>query len=247
MPEAKGMTVAVTRSAEDCAAWAAQLAARGARALELPCIEAELIDDPATRTRLTAALAGADWLVFTSRRGVESFARLHDRALRETVRIAAVGPATGQAAKTALGRVDLVGRGGTAAALGGELGATLDPARPSNIALALAANAGGVLETAFRARGARCVRIDVYRTVPVPAGLPKRKLSTLGADAVMFASPTAVAGFMNQVELDAPAQYFSIGPSTSRALRAAGLPVAGEAREPSLDALLEIMRCQTRP
>jgi uroporphyrinogen-III synthase len=63
MLNAGNLTVAVTRSAEDCAAWAARLAACGTRALELPCISAEPIDDADLRARLAAAAADADWLV----------------------------------------------------------------------------------------------------------------------------------------------------------------------------------------
>jgi uroporphyrinogen-III synthase len=244
MLDAKDMTVAVTRSAEDSAAWAARLAACGARALELPCIASELSDEAELGARLATATANADWLVLTSRRGVDAFAALHGAALPEALRVAAVGRATGEAARTALGRVDLIGHG-TAAALGDELGAALDPSRPARVVLALAANAGDVLEHGLTSRGAVCFRFDVYRTLPAPAETPKRKLSGLGADAVIFASPSAVTGFLNRIELDAPVRYYSIGPSTSRAIRAAGLAVAGEAHEPNLEGILEIMRCQT--
>lgn len=247
MPDAGTMTVALTRGAEDCAAWAARLAECGARAFALPCIATQRIDDKATREALAAAVARADWLVFTSRRGVEAFAALNGTTLPATLPIAAVGRATGNAARETLGRIDLIGKAGTAAGLGPELGARLQRARPATVLLALAANAGRELEEALTAQGTKTLRVDVYRTVPAPPQRPRQKLSTLAADAVVFASPTAVTGFCNRVEPDVPARYFSIGPSTSRAVRAAGLEVAGEAREPSLDGLLEIMQCQTRP
>ena len=71
--------------------------------------------------------------------------------------------------------------------------------------LAVAENAGDTLERALQAAGARCTRLDVYRTVPAPAGRARRPLSTLRVDNVVLASPSAVTGFVHQVDVDVPA------------------------------------------
>jgi uroporphyrinogen-III synthase len=113
-----------------------------------------------------------------------------------------------------------------------------------NILLALAENAGTVLEDALRTAGARCTRCDVYRTVPAPAAPRRQALSTLGADNIVLASPSAVAGFVHQVDVDTPAAIYTIGPSTTAAARAHGLAVTAEAREPSLEGVVEIMQWQ---
>jgi uroporphyrinogen-III synthase len=81
----------------------------------------------------------------------------------------------------------------------------------------------------------------VYRTVPA-APTAKRPLSSLHVDNVVLASPSAVTGFMHQIELDAPVNVYTIGPSTTAAARSAGLVVTAEAREPSLDGILEAMQ-----
>jgi uroporphyrinogen-III synthase len=232
--------VLVTRSEEDCAAWAERLRARGARPVTLPCIHCETLDTPALRAALAASAAEADWLVFTSRRGVEAFVALGGRR-HARARIAAVGAGTAAAAEQGLGTVDLVG-GGTAALLAGALAASGALAKGARVLLALAANAGDVLERELSAAGARCTRLDVYRTVPAPPAARKRPLSTLRVDNVVLASPSAVTGFMNQIELDVPAHVFTIGPSTTAAARAAGLVVTAEAREPSLEGILEAMQ-----
>ena len=237
-----GRRVLLTRSAEDCAEWAQSLERRGARAVLLPCIHSEPIDTPALRAGLITALAAADWLVFTSRRGVDAFAQLTRTTLPERTRVAVVGPATAAAADARLGRIDLVGRDGTAAGLAATLCADGGLASHRNVLLALAANAGDVLERTLAAAGARCTRFDVYRTVPAPQAARKRASSTLGADDVVFASPTAVDGFLHQIEIDAPLAVYTIGPSTSAAARALGLVVTAEAREPSLEGLLEAMQ-----
>lgn len=238
-----GRSVLVTRSEEDCAEWVGRLAARGAHALALPCIHAETLDTPTLRAMLATATAAADWIAFTSRRGVEAFAAL-GAAPPAHAKIAVVGTGTAAAAEQRLGRVDLIGRGGTSAALGATLVAEGSLATRPLVLLALAENAGDALETTLADAGAHCTRLDLYRTVPAPTAPSKRAMSTLGADNVLLASPSAVTGFMRQVELDVPVHIYTIGPSTTAAARALGLAVTAEAREPSLEGILEAMQWQ---
>src|SRR5262252_6758671 len=260
-----GARVLLTRSEDDCAEWAEELERRGARPVLLPCIRSEPIDTPELRAALSAAVADADWLVLTSRRGVEACARLlapreaahgggaaptsqaRGGALIATValpartRVATVGAATADEARERLGRADLVG-GGNAAALGAAL--TRDPrfTRGARVVLALAANASDALERELAAAGARCARFDVYRTIPAPPAARKLALSSLGAERVVLASPSAASGFVHQVDLDVPVTIYTIGPSTTAAARALGLAVTAEAREPSLEGILEAMQ-----
>ena len=232
--------VLLTRSEEDCAEWAARLAQHGAEAVALPCIRCEPIAE--AKSELEAALQGADWLVFTSRRGVESFAALAATPPRPQCRVAVVGAATAEAAKAALGRVDLVGAGGTAASLAATLVDLGDLEHHPHVLLALAENAGDTLERALEGAGARCTRIDVYRTVPAPPAEPRRALSALRVDNVVLASPSAVLGFVHLVDVDAAVNVYTIGPSTTAAARRAGLAVTAEAREPSFEGILEAMQ-----
>ena len=248
-----GRRILLTRDEEDCAAWAEEIAGLGAVPVIFPCIECRDIDVPGLRARLAAELPRVRWLAFTSRRGVASFARLRGGgsrgsstpgALPDGVRVAAVGPATARAAEDALGRVDLAGgAGGTAGALGEALVPRLGSC--DRVLIAVAENAGRALEETIRSAGRACTRLDVYRTLPVPERDGKRAASALGADDVLLASPSAVAGFVNQVRLDRAPGIFTIGPSTTEAARAAGLDVTGEASRPGLRGLLEAMRCAT--
>jgi uroporphyrinogen III methyltransferase / synthase len=237
----RGQRVIVTRSADDCGAWVAELKRRGATALVLPCITTEVIDTPAVRAALATAGAATDWLVFTSRRGVAAFATLHPQPLPRATRLAAVGDATATEARERLGRIDHVGAGGTAAALADSLAARADFTSGTSCVLPLAANAAPSLEQRLTAAGAACVRIDVYRTVPAAAGERKQALSTLNVDKILFASPSAVEGFSNLVDCDVGVGIYTIGPSTTAAARAHGLDVAGQARQPSLQGLVEAM------
>lgn len=234
-----GKTVLLTRAADDNAAWAARLEQAGARTVALPCIRTEPITDRATAATLAAALPAADWIVFTSRRGVEAFAELHPGALPEHARVAVVGTATAAAAEARFGRADLTSEAGTAGSLARALAERVAPG--TQVLIAIAENAPDTLAETLAPTGAACVRVDVYRTVPAPPAQRKRALSALGADNVLLASPSAVTGFVNQVERDIDAGIYTIGPSTTAAAEAAGLAVKAQAEYPSLEGLMEAM------
>jgi uroporphyrinogen-III synthase len=240
MTRLNGRRLLVTRSAEDAAAWAETLAGEGAEPVVFPCIRCEAIADPALASGLTRAIAAADWLVFTSRRGVETLVEIHGGELPADLRLAAVGEATAAALRERFGRVDFIGSG-TAAALGQELAAVPAVRNGARCVLILAANAGESLEIVLRKAGAGVERFEVYRTVPAGPTAPKQSLSALGCDTVLFASPTAVTGFDNQVNVDLGAQIVTIGPSTSAAVRERRWRVAAEAKEPNLSGIIDCL------
>lgn len=256
MGSLSGRSVLVTRAREDCPAWAERLRSAGANTVSLACIECEPITEPTVGARLAEALAGADWLVVTSRRGAEAAAPLLAAAglapaeggVAAPIPVAAVGPSTAAAARRRLGRADLVSEGSGAEPLARKLARRLirereagGRTRPPRVLLALAEGAGPVLEQILSAAGVRCVRINVYRTIPVAARTSRRPVSQLGVNTVLLASPSAVTGLVHQVEFDVPVEIFTIGPSTSSRARTAGLPVAAEAHNPSLEGLMEAM------
>ncbi len=244
MPRLTGRKLLLTRSADDSAEWAGTLAAEGATPIVFPCVRSEPVGDAALAGALAAAIARADWLVCTSRRGVDRVAELVGRSLPAKLRLAAVGAATAERFRSHFGRCELVG-GGTGAALGAELAAALaaraGPQSGARFVLALAANAGPGLAAALKTAGAAVERFDVYRTVPAGPLNPRRPFSGLGCDTVIFASPTAVAGFANQIDVDQAGQFVTIGPSTSKAVRAQRWDVSAEAREPSLSGIIASM------
>jgi len=251
MNSLKGKRVLITRAVEDCAAWAAQLKNAGAIPVILPCISCEFIDEPTTKAQLMCALMEMDWVVFTSRRGVEAFVRFVEKtecgALLAGTQIAVVGAATADAALKLLDRVDLTAEVGTAESLSQTLAYRVkENASPeqltSRILIAVAENASSALEDNLTAAGNECTRLDVYRTVPVNTCRVKQPLSELRADKILLASPSAVTGLLNQIKLDTKVEIFTIGPSTSRAAQVAEMAVTGEATNPSLEGLMETMR-----
>jgi uroporphyrinogen-III synthase len=240
MSRLDGRHILLTRSAEDSVAWAAAFSELGALPIVFPCIAAETIDDPALAAAMVDSLCDADWIVFTSRRGVAAFADGTNTALPASVRIAAVGNATAEQCVEYFGRVDLTGDG-TAAALGARLAAEPSIRDGAHCLLALAANAGPGLEQCLTNAGAMVARFNVYRTIPAKPLRSKHALSTLGSDTVIFASPSAVAGFDNQIEVDTSPQFVTIGPSTSAAVRARDWTIAAEAKKPCLSGIIESM------
>lgn len=238
----KDLTVLLTRTPADSEAWAGPLRAAGAEVKMLPCIRTMPATDPATAHALRHALAEADWLLLTSRRGVDAVSRLVEPGtVPADTLIAVVGPATAQSASARLGRVDLIAPSGTARALAGAVVGDPRFAAGQRCVAALAANAGSVLADALAAAGARYQRIDVYRTIPHPPEARKRSLASLGAGDIVFSSPTTVTGFVNQVDIDCDYRAWSIGPSTSAALREAGIALAGEAPRPGIAGIVAII------
>ncbi len=235
--------IVLTRTRQGCTEWASELEALGAVPVILPCIRCRDLATPELRARLAREWPHLRWVAFTSRRGVAAFDRLgpESRAARIPVQVAAVGPATAAEARMRLGRVDLVGTGGTADALAAELVPRLEPG--ARVLIAVAETAGRALESALDRSGHPYLRMELYRTAPVALRPCRLAASALGARIVFLASPSAVTGFCNQVRLDAALAIFTIGPSTTRAARAAGLQVAGEAARPGLPGLLEALQC----
>jgi uroporphyrinogen-III synthase len=258
-PDLAGRTILVTRAAADAEAWAERLRARGARAVVLPCIHSETLPDGGTAAALRTALDGAGWLALTSARGVYAVAELVGLPAVAAVAVAAVGEATAAAARAALGRVDLVAPGGTGASLAAELarriraarhnGPSLQPAQAARSLQAepsaprvVAAGAEGArrdLEEALAPFGITVQRFAVYRVVPASPREPREELAARGIDTILLASPSAVTGLLARAVVPAGARIITIGTTTSAAVRAAGLPVHGEAAGRSLEAMIE--------
>jgi uroporphyrinogen-III synthase len=242
-PPLSGRRVLVTRALEDAGAWAERLAALGADPVILPCIHTELLDDVETRARLAAALSDAHWLCIMSPRGAEAVERMA-ATLPPALRLAVVGEATAEVVRARLRREPFVANGGTSRALAEELLTTERVGAPASVRVVVAAAEGGRTdaEDILRRGGAVVTRVNLYRTLTaLPAAAPIDLAHERIGD-VLLASPSAVQGLLNQALIPAGARIFTIGPTTSAAVVAAGLAVTGEAVRPDLDSLVEAMQ-----
>lgn len=242
MTALSGRRILITREADDARRWAHRLAGTGAVPIVFPCIVCETITEDDTPQRLRDALADTDWLVVSSVRGVEVAARLVEGSLPfAKVRVAAVGPSTAVAATAHFGHVDLVAKRATGAALGADLASRIRDT--DQRVLILGAEGGRTeVEEALASAGVPCTRIDIYRTIPVPRLAAPRDLAADAVQEILLASPSAVAGLCNAARIPPDARIITIGPTTTSAARAAGLRVWAEARQPSLEGMLEAIQ-----
>ena len=233
-----GRTVVVTRSRDQASELSARLAALGADVVEAPTIR---IDPPADRAAADRAVrrGGRDWVVFTSPNGVVKARERLDAAGLDArsfagAGVAAVGPATAAACREHLAiRPDLVPDRYDADALADAFG---DVAGKSFLLLRADVGRRSLVET-LRARGATVEDVAVYETQPAAALPPEVLDRVAAADAITFTSGSTATNFARLATPPPSAKLVSIGPTTTAALRAAGLRADAEAREATLDAL----------
>jgi uroporphyrinogen-III synthase len=245
-----GRRIVVTRPREQTAEWRQKLEALGASVVELPLISVQKHVNPETLAEVLAEFGSYEWVVFTSVNGVryffEEFTRVHEdiRALG-LIRIAVIGEATAAAVRDLHLRVDLQPRKASAEELAKELVSreSMDSAK----VLVVTGNLNrDVLVDALHEARTIVDRLVVYQTGETDlANDPLAgDFRTHGADAILFASPSAAQSFFDQaaaLKLGAKARRplaGSIGATTTATMKQLGLPVDFEAVEPSLDGLV---------
>lgn len=208
------------------------LAERGATVMHLPLIA---VIDPADDGRaLRTALAGLsdfDWLIVTSPAGAERVGAAV--ASVPSVRLAAVGTATAQVLEETSGRpIDLV----PAVQLAEALASTFveRSSSPQRVLIAQADIAPATLADALRRGGHDVTTVTAYRTITLE---PDADVSR-DADAVLFASGSAVASWCRAFGVSVSPPVVVIGPSTAAVAAQFGLKVAGVAADHSLDGLV---------
>jgi uroporphyrinogen-III synthase len=245
-----GRRIALTRPTGTSSAWRERLESSGAEVVDLPLIQVSKSINLDTLAEVLTEFGSYEWLIFTSANGVrfffDEFIRVHEdiRALG-LVRIAVVGEATAAAVRELRLRVDLQPK----KASGEELARTLIEREAMDSAKVLVVTGNrNKEELVDRLHEARTIvdRLVVYKTEetdlatdPVAADFRAK-----GADAILFASPSAAQSFFDQaaaLKLAAKARRplaGSIGPSTTATMKQLGLPVDFEAADASLDSLV---------
>ena len=252
-PVLAGRRIAVTRAREQSPELTAKLAALGAEVVELPLIHVtkQIEKDPLSDVMLE--LGGYDWIVFTSANGVrffmEEFLRLFDdiRALG-LLRFACIGDTTAAAIRAFHLKIECQPKVATAEALADDLVATgsLDSAK----VLVITGNLNrDVIVTKLEDARAIVDCLQVYKTekTDLSAEPAAADFRARGADAMLFASSSAVQSFVDQAAAlrlgkDAKRPLAgSIGPQTSETMKKVGMPIDFTAKTPSLDSLVEAL------
>jgi uroporphyrinogen-III synthase len=257
MPDKKslsGRRIVITRPAGSSAEWRARLEAQGADVIELPLIKVSKDVDLNTLAEVLQEFGAYEWVVFTSVNGVkyffEEFIRVHeDIRTLGVVRIAAVGEATAAALRDLHLRVDLQPK----KASGEELALELIKRESIDSAKILVVtgnkNREVLVEKLHEAR-AIVDTLPVYKNeeTDLAADPVASDFRNQGADAILFASPSAVQSFFDQaaaLKLGAKARKplaGSIGPTTTATMKQLGLPVDFEAAEANLDSLVAALQ-----
>ena len=230
-----GRRILVTRAPEQGAELGELLAGEGAEPIYLPLLRIEPPADPAALTAALADLSAYDWVVFTSRNGVEQVAAQVD--LRTAKQIAVVGDGTADAVRETGAQVDLVPDHQHAEGL-------LSSLRRQGVAgtrmlLPQAHNARALLADGLRYAGAEVTAVEAYRGLATDPQISAAMLA--GIDAVTFASSATVERFIDALGWELVARcalrgcrWIAIGSRTAVSLRQLGLvPVMAERPSPA--------------
>lgn len=208
-------SILVTRPAGRSDRLVERLEARGYRVVAVPTVATRPL--PVTWPDLSTF----DWIVITSASGVEQLP-----SVATTGRWAAVGEASAEALRARGVEADFV----PATTSGAALGELLPDPRRARVLVVRGTLADPVLPATLRVRGALVEEVTCYESVegPQSSAGPLRAALEHGVDAVIFASGSAVRGYVRLGgRVDVPA--VTIGPRTTAAARTLGFKVVAEA------------------
>ena len=246
-----GRRVVVTRARAQAGELSAKLERLGAEVLEFPTIEILPPDDFEPLDAAIRELDSFSWLIFTSVNGVEAFVRrlthhgLDLRTVPREARVAAIGPATAQRIREVGLRVDVVPKEFRAEALIEEL--TSDSLAGQKILIPRARVARENLPDKLREAGAEVVVPPAYESIPSLVGRDElaRRLEADEVDCVTFTASSTVENLVGAFGVEEAARLLAgsrvacIGPITADTARKHGIRVDVEAREYTIDGLIE--------
>ncbi|HTX21365.1 MAG TPA: uroporphyrinogen-III C-methyltransferase [Candidatus Aquilonibacter sp.] len=245
-----GRRIVVTRSRLQMQKFSRKLAELGAEVLGIPAVKGVDPDNKQDFVDALLALNSYDWLVFTSPSGVSVFFNLFFRQFHDLrdlggAKIAAVGPATAAKLREFHLQVDLMPEEFVGREIAGAF-AKHGSVENLKICLLRAQNANRELPDALEEMGAIVDDIGLYKTVAETEDFFGAAADFLerGADWVTFTSGSTVQFFHARFDLPKLLKRFpqmkiaSIGPETSKVIRALKLEPALEAKEHTTDGLL---------
>ena len=249
-----GQRIVVTRTREQASQLSRQLLELGAEVLEIPTIK---IVPPDNKQDLMDALLGLgeyDWIVFTSPNGVDAFFDYFFKAFEDLrdiggVRIAAVGAATASKLRELHLKVDLMPDEYVTRKI---ISAFRDFKSIENLRFLLvrAQVANQELPKALEEAGGIIDDVALYKTVPETEDRngAAARFAEAGADWMTFTSSSTVQNFHARFNLPLILKQYpktriaSIGPETSKALIELGIKPTVQAKEHTIDGLVQALR-----
>lgn len=248
----QGKRVVVTRAVEQSASLVAALRGSGAVPVLLPMVSFAPPDDPGPLDEVLKNLGQFDWLFLTSQnalRAMQDGCSLLGLQLAEAIRgvqIAAVGPATAEAAEQAGLQLAYVAQKHQGVAMAEELG---ERVRAKRVLLPRSDRANRDLVEVLGRLGSHVTEVVAYKTIHPNEEKTRNCLLEMekGADAVLFFSPSAVhrlqeiLGAAKFVILSREILFTAIGPVTERSLRSAGVERVLASNGANVSAVVEML------
>jgi uroporphyrinogen III methyltransferase/synthase len=241
-----GRRIVVTRAPDQAAELSDRLRSLGADAVELPVISIQPAENPGLLDQAIECLETYDWLIFTSVNGVRFFLDRLDHSPRDLralkAKICAIGPATRRTVESLHLKVDLMPDEYVAESLVKAFAS--EPLNGKRVLLPRAAVARDLIPTQLSKLGAHVDVVEAYRNVvPAEAAAHAREIFSAAKkpDWITFTSSSTVQNLLaiaGRGTLDG-IRIASIGPVTSETARANSLTVHAEARQFTLDGLVE--------
>lgn len=254
-----GQRIVVTRSRSQAGKLSKLLLERSAEVLEIPTIKIAEPTDKQYVADVLLELNSYDWLVFTSVNGVTTFFDYFFKAFKDMrdiggARIAAVGPATAAKIREYYLQVDLMPDEAAAAKVADAFN-KFQTVENLKILLLRAEVANRELPQKLSELGAIVDDIATYKTLPETDDRTGAAASLLeaGADWIVFTSSSTVENCHARFNLPELLKKFpriklaSIGPETSKTIKALGLKPAIEAKEHTVEGLVAALEksCKT--
>lgn len=215
------------------------LATAGADVVHVPLISIESVDDERVSSVL-ASLGSFDWLVVTSRHGARRVGPA--AADHPSLSLAAVGSQTADVLSDCAGRpVDVVPERQTAADLVRALAH-----RPGRALVAQADRADDSIAHGLADAGFTVESITAYRTV-LRSPTWRERAAIRAADAVGFASGSAVEAWVDALGAEAPPVVAAIGPTTAAVADRLGLKVTHTATDHDIEGLAGVITAAFAP
>lgn len=250
----KGKRIVLTRPKEAGLPLKEALEALGAEVLEMPLIDIKGVCLGEIMEEVMSTLGEYSWVLFTSMNGVKYFfdaffAKYKDLRCLGGMRIGCVGKKTAEEVEKLHLQVDLVPETATAMALGDALMGVeyLDSLK----VLIVGGNLNGDgLRKRLEFEGNAIVDVlEVYKNEGVLVAKTEegKIFREEGADGIVFTCGSAVKSFIGQareLQLKEGAKHplpISIGPSTSSVLKEVGMTKVIEAKEQSVEGIVEVI------
>ncbi len=244
--------IVITRAVEQSSDLVTKLERRGAIPISLPLVAFSTPENFAPLDSALRRWQEFDWVLFTSANAVQSVAQRAAATnlgiLRQSSRpqIAAVGPATNEAAAKSGLHVTHVAKTHLGLALAEELALQL---RDKSVFLPRSDRANPDLPAALKKLGATVTEVIAYHTLP-PSNVDRARVTEVldeNSDAALFFSPSAVNNLADLIGRESLAQLQNeiaigaVGPVTTAALRDHGVTEIITAADTTSDAIISAL------